>query len=800
MESYPKELIEGVSPLIFAVDAVLNKQQSSPSIGNNEKSSIFESFYNSIASRESINATTAVNNDTMSSSSSVSSMTSSPVKSNRYFRFARGGSSSESPYSFFNKSSTRSKKNILQSSKKDFFSNAHIVPVSNRHAFPPSKDPHGNSNQNVNLNIKLFKSISSSSLMKRTQSAPSNTSDANDYYALSSLKHKSVYNILKLSPIQGILPSGWIEKHVHALPSSLLFVTELDFHQSSKTNIDSSNKTQQQQQMYDQALLEQHLLNTLENITSTVAKKRDVPVHLVVLVRMEKEIHLKYGEQNNTYNIGDKMIILQERIQSIKSVLRLNSNAVTMLPYFIANTEDKKDGTENETTNINKTKTENVMKYNLRQLAKLQQVMYENSNLYYLTQVRRFKRKYALLHHDKIYDLLPFAIRYCIKIAIFYEFQFSSLDNDDGLGGTAFTPFKEEEEERIKREKSVKYWKEAYKNVIEYYHFLIEKEMQLRAEDENFNGGRRGNLDTSGSSRRLQQTIATLDDTDDENDEQLTPSKNLNAHGGEEQQGQGIEGTNEEKTSLIQQSPPPPPSNSTPVQGGVEVALVYSPKSGQGGVTIGAKTPLKLTDTCDDDVKMTSRTHSDDMIHQCRAVADWINLKLLLVLSQAIDVTNDKGNVESIVNLANQMRKHAQVFLSRPVTLTNNFCALAEDSGEIVHLNDPSWYFWQFVAHQKQVFAEFVEQFVKKPTNVDLNSLAYDVLCQFSAGKHFMSSAEALLKLGNAIKNDNNQIERKQSESMVVDSRQRFIGSLAIFELQTIFNDERNRNHSGKRR
>lgn len=603
---------------------------------------------------------------------------------------------------------------------------------------------------------------------------------------------------MKLSPVQGILPSGWIEKHVHALPSTILFVTELDFHQSSKPSSDSSNKTQQQQQMYDQALLEQHLLTVVENITSTAAKKRDVPIHLVVLVRMEQEIHLKYGEQNNTFNIGDKMIILNERIQSIKSVLRLNSSAITMLPYFSPTTDVDE---MNETKGDQNVNTKNVMKYNLKQLAKLQQVLYENSNSYYIAQVRRFKRKHALLHHDKIYDLLPFAIRYCIKIAIFYEFQCSSLDNVESLGGTTSTPFKEEEEEKIKREKSVKYWKEAYKNIIEYYHFLIKKETQLRTEEERIKGQRASILDESVTGKRIPQKMTVLDDTDDENDDdQLTPSKNQNSFGENERDGENLQNNDDDQTSLIQQpnslTPPPPPSDSTPVHGSVEVALVYSPASGQGGVAIGAKTPLKSTDIGNDDIRMTSRTHSEDMIHQCRAVADWINLKLLFLLSNAVDVTNDITKVDGMVNLANQIRKHAQVFLSKPVTMTRNFQALSRSIGKTAPLNDPTWYFWQFVAHQKQVFAEFTDQFVKKPLEEVLNSLPHDVSCQFSTAKHFMTSGEALLKLGDAIEKDRNHVEKKKNDSVTVDSRQRFVGSLALFELQNIFYDEGNRNHA----
>ena len=74
-------------------------------------------------------------------------------------------------------------------------------------------------------------------------------------------------------------------------------------------------------------------METIENITSTVAKKRDVPIHLVVLVKVKNE-----NDLNNNYPLqdgSDNATIQQERLISIKSVLHLNSNSITLLPYHI---------------------------------------------------------------------------------------------------------------------------------------------------------------------------------------------------------------------------------------------------------------------------------------------------------------------------------------------------------------------------------------------------------------------------------------------------------------------------------
>ena len=58
MNEYPKEIIEGVSPLIFAVDAVLSPNSNEddsddlPFAIQGQRSTAFETFYNFIESRK----------------------------------------------------------------------------------------------------------------------------------------------------------------------------------------------------------------------------------------------------------------------------------------------------------------------------------------------------------------------------------------------------------------------------------------------------------------------------------------------------------------------------------------------------------------------------------------------------------------------------------------------------------------------------------------------------------------------------------------------------------------------------
>ena len=115
-------------------------------------------------------------------------------------------------------------------SSEAFFQRSRILPVSSKHGFPPSKDPDGTKNR------ALVLSQARSSMAQGATGA-------------NALRLKNI--IENQRPIDGILPAGWLEKHVHALPSVLLVVTSL-----------SSN---------NQAPQNQHLIDTLEHLKYNLA-------------------------------------------------------------------------------------------------------------------------------------------------------------------------------------------------------------------------------------------------------------------------------------------------------------------------------------------------------------------------------------------------------------------------------------------------------------------------------------------------------------------------------------------------
>ena len=470
------------------------------------------------------------------------------------------------------------------------------------------------------------------------------------------------------------------------------------------------------------------------------------------------------------------------------------------MPYHIKPRFDNpiNDNLEDESETLEKIDTVGTITYNKKQFTKLQQSIYENSNLYYLTQVRRFKRKYALLHHDKICDLMPLAIRYCIKIAIFYEFQCCSLDKSSVSSTNTSnndTPYIEEEEEKIKREKSIRYWKEAYKHVIEYYTFLMESEVELRGNPGNNTDVRKRkkerSVDAMNNVRKVHRTYEENDSAKDSNNLEIQ----------NEEIGERQHHTGENKSDL-----PPPPSDSTPIQNGVEVALVYSPKSGSGGVTIGAKTPLKTGEKDgveDGKDSSTLATHSDDMIHQCRAVADWLNVKLLLLIKSSDDIMSS----EVVLNLTNQVKKHSHVFLSKPLSLSRQ-TILGQCDDKNRHVIDPEWYFWQYVVHQNQVLSVLMDQYIDIPMIVLCTSFSIDVYHHLSPIKYHIAMGQSLLRLNLSIRNDSKDcvsslkesqnMEHSMNDMSKGENRQRFVGSLAPSELSSVLIEETARNHFGK--
>lgn len=758
MDDYPEDFINGVTPLIFAVDAVTCNDGNIGADANtsSKKSTAFESFYNYITSKK---------------------VKSGKITSKNANANANGPTSSKSKYTVPSPGALPKSYSAANSISKssDFFAHANVVPVSHRHAFPPSKDPHGSQNSVTKLNNALHaarkqKFVSSHKpystingneglTTKYGQNTDSGTNagvGAGDGVGLINTSANPntrmqtqispITAILSKSPIQGILPSGWIEKHTHALPSTLLIVTTLDL----------SNTP------YQQALLEKHLSQSIENISGTCARKRASPVHLVCLV--------KYA--NKGIGTPKEIAIENERMGSIKSVCRLSNGSVTALHYF-----------EEDQNTI----------FVQEDFQKMQKAVEGESMLYYLTQVRRCKRKHSMLHHGKFIDLLPFAARYCVKIAVFYEFQ-SFVDPD-------------------RAKKSSKYWAEAYKNIQDYY-LHLQKETEI-----NYGGNRSGGMATVHAGRSLMDvergsqvtgntSIASIGENigvgvgverEDVNTEAIAIAASLREnnslksdHGGEQGEDYGTE-----------LPPPPPPLGPPPSSGdGVEVALVYSPNTGGGKLAIDPHNSLhqkskEVSVHVSEDGNIM--THSEDMIHQCRAIADLLNIKLLLTnyaaainSSSETSVGQDSPEDNTFATIMKQIRTHYQIFLSATPSS-------ASFSGNSV--NDAHWYFLSFVARQRLVVSEFLEQHTLKLPSNHFATLDEETLLYCNASDHYISCAQSFLRLGVSVERAQTKYQSNkegQSENDLNDGRQRFIGCLSNQDLIAAWDEELKHDHNGE--
>jgi len=708
MEDYPKELIDGVTPLVFAVDAVFVGEENATN--TTQKSTAFETFFNYISSKKQKVLQTGTGSQQNSSAplDPLSDILSSDPA------LAVAAAARKLP-SFTN--SRRSSNHNSKSS--DFFSHARVVPVSSRHAFPPSKDPHGNQNAIAKLNHSLYAARKHKTMPAPSQNNPySGNGNGNDNAT------SPLVAILAKNPIQGILPEGWFEKHTHALPSTLLIVTSLSLTASA----------------YDQALLEQHLATTIENITATSAKKRESPIHVVCLIQL-----------SGTIATAKEVAVELERIGNIRAVCRLGSGAITPWHYF-----GEKDGRTGEVNTI----------FVKDDFQKLQKAVEGESMLYYLTQVRRCKRKHASLHHGTFVELLPYAARYCIKIALFYEFQ-ACTDQERG-------------------EKSTRHWREAYRNVRQYYQYLQGKTIVNSAVMKHVNDAETENLVTT--------TVVSDDSETAAIDSLADPYMNTNG-------------------APPPPPPPPPPPDSLPSSesdDGVEVALMYSPRTGNGKISIDPDKnesdkkngiPPELVNESDKNRGLASGgkilTHSEDMIQQCRAVADIVNIKLLLTnyasairsLANAdspLSPNSDKSQANPFTSLAMQISTHAQVFLSTPRSLSKSRSENAFD---------PHWYFLSFVARQRLVVSEFLEKYpISKNVSVHVDIETASICNSCS---QYMSCGEAYLKLASSV--IRNLINGQETISDGADDKRRFVGCLSNQDIAAAWDIESKKDHLGMR-
>jgi tetratricopeptide (TPR) repeat protein len=491
--------------------------------------------------------------------------------------------------------------NALQQGQ-GFFQRARIVSISTRHGFPPSKDSTGDESNRI------------------AQFINPKTSSIEPTKLLHSLNHR---------PIDGILTSGWLEKHAGALPSVLMVVVAVTGNSDASAATSSDKK----------------LLETLESLQMQLAPKRECQVHVVGLVQE-----------------GVSMIHAEQWSQTLSEELYGQNTHITLLNVEYLSSEEAPS----------------------QALQHLHRSVRNASLTYYLNQARRTKSKLAQLGHARHSPLLlPLAIRYCFKVAMFYEFQW-------------------------KHEKSLKFMAEAYRHVEQYYRYLLQKREEELSDDPVSPSRRKPARDpiriVSGSTT----TTSTSEETETE---------------------------------------------------GVELAL---------------RTPQK--ENAFDEIAERAPPTSPDMLHQCRAVADWLNFKIL----HAGFVSHTEGG---LLAASSQWQKHAQAFTSIRSFITAS--------------SDNIWHDWMYVANQRVVVSQLLERHPPKALG-DLGNEFDEVLLRCSPWRTYEAAAEALLQLGLHVKRAMTSSSSPAPGGKIDDLCGRYVGGLSNDGLAPILQEEFKKNHREK--
>ena len=226
MDSYPEDLLVGVFPLVFAVNAIIADDEYEENGGSSTRRSLFDRFLDAVASsliddvegdgaadnqqdkRRAISLFKPDEEDESSDDECVlldefgARRRPGPSFSNAvYPGFGRRGQTPRdtgaAPTNDGSGSNSATKTSYAKAltEGQGFFQRARIESISVRHGFPPSKDPEGTEHWVHALSLAMKNR--NKSLLK---------------------------GIFDKHPIQGILSAGWLEKHVHALPSAIMVV------------------------------------------------------------------------------------------------------------------------------------------------------------------------------------------------------------------------------------------------------------------------------------------------------------------------------------------------------------------------------------------------------------------------------------------------------------------------------------------------------------------------------------------------------------------------------------------------
>jgi len=238
---------------------------------------------------------------------------------------------------------------------------------------------------------------------------------------------------------------------------------------------------------------------------------------------------------------------------------------------------------------------------------------------------------------------------------------------------------------------------------------------------------------------------------------------------------------------------------------GVEVSLVLPPPNTDTKNVSPPPAGSKAASLLGSD-EDSSHDNLSDMAHQCRAVADWLNFKLLKTAFFSIAQNSDtntapKPGSGGLMAIASQWRRHSQVFLTYPHPGANK-------TTNHMYMLQPLWHHYKYSSHQRLVISQLAERYPhKKDMSGGSNGRFGVVLMQCCAWTHYAAAAETIVKCGVEAKREakkvthkSNNTEGEEDEKTEHDNNQvrtsHFLGGLESATLENMLKLEVEKNHS----
>ena len=685
-----------------------------------------------------------------------------------------------------------------------------FVPVSKRHAFPPSKDPTGtysflpgisgvdageistvhpgrkdgpnNFIRRIQQQHTLRSGVATKSQTSEATSASSTNSHYGDSDPLTNLlgqdtsvpKRKMTAEELFSSPppdsitvrpetvnstafsatsntsppkqsMSGILPKDWLEKHAQWLPSVVLVVSVLDLILPHSRRVER-----------DKAVTE-----LIEMLRAALAPKRECRIHLVCLVINHE--HLKSAQQKYHIESG--------HLTNLRGMARLAPSSVSLIHIPTppgGNDEESSDAASFQPRLLDFHNLSHGSMFDLtvnsQTMIQLIRTVRNMSIAYYLASARRVKRKLSSLtnamganagaqqgdiftmsavsvhnHH-----LLPMAIRYHFKIGIYYEFQ-------------------------GKIDKGQRHFQEAYGSVELYYRFIVNQQRNLVLSKNNLQKQHQHLLTGDASiAPPTQGTFAVIPTTSP-----VPPPTTTIQSNSEDGDEIGVEVCLDGDEAIASQQAVAEIDKDQYEEEdsdfmGMPNEHFAPPQTKKNQSASGNSDSLALTAPVIRHFSSDVNNSMDlgfvtAMAHQCRGVADWIHLKLMLydfqrqqliAKLQASEALLDHVDSNPLASAASQWRRHCQTFLSSTYYYRspheNDVCFEDEKADE--HMDritflQPLWLHWSQIARQRFVMAQISEiyripQFMGAPIYMNLG----EVLMTCCSWRLYESAAEATLQ------------------------------------------------------